>query len=996
MQRDQFASSRCRGTSQFVVSHSSPLSLTTIPKTTQLAKCNMDSSVENNCFLNAEEGETWYPPSSPQYEPNVGTLGSKDKGKLSKEMDVSEASENDATSFCSDQEDEDKNCASNSKLSVAVTDINEDIDDDEDESAFDNKRRSFRKGASVSDTDSPHSNATSDQEDDDGASRDAVLYRAPAERFVTPSHRCSTESNSDISGKDPSNSKLPQLETLLPRSGSRNFSTEARVASEEEYKWEIEDPKRKTETKCNSSNLSGTARSESCYSVTSGAALSEKSVTEKKHAATTRQKRVKSNENIDMNTAESVENVSASSNGKIGNVSVNPRKRKLQAVNISLIQFVHALWEAYKETRVTATDVTKRFVIPKNILSFLRYAPNNEDLLHHLDAIGVLSRNSAKRSCDMRPIVADTAAVLAKREATKHVNEDTCSGDQISEGGITTEEMARQNHKQAIMLQLLLRLMVDVENAGIGYQFSREALKSFLATYSRLVTPDDFANAQLNDETEDATSFNRSQRFGTKSNEAAGRQSARGKRSEATKKSIATKKNEKAAETAPQKQRATAVRKTTKLGRGKREEEDASKGSMGRVALGSSVAGASSDRHNRSNAQLPPGGILLEYVKGISSFLASISRSDPNDLDALCFILRNKISLQSGIYTDLYRMRVQDLTYEVDKQHNANEPGYARIAAVNFKRAVLLLGHSVILQLDGQHWIVPSPNIEKDVPSIEIPRQRGEFVVLDVMLGTRNKILDVIDCSLKGVEKLPRNYLDRLEWASARFPSMKCVSVSPCNDTAPSVSEGESGYVRKPLNDPRGISYIYAKPPLTAAVVGFNNKHVHLAFRERGVPFSDRLSVGADDADLGDRLVGKAKCLINGPATFAIGLATQHKRVLPDDMGRIFVTCNGKRYELLNVDGEEVYIFPESVLVEFKDGNKLGGLSDHDVSSISEFKPPSAVKDSAIAEAASVAQHDLKRFFAVYTQKYGCREFLAQIQEWNRNMVQPLDFSDYD
>lgn len=728
-----------------------------------------------------------------------------------------------------------------------------------------------------------------------------------------------------------------------------------------------------------------------------------------------------------------------------GGGSSNSRKRKLQAVNVNLLHFAHALWEAYLDACPQDRKGSKRYVTSKNLLSFLRYAPNNEDLVQHLDAIGVQQR-PAKRAREYVPLVADTGAVAAARPCDakaleQRSDDETC--DETAHVDATIGEKSpdetKDTGKQSIMLQLTMRLMADIESAGIGYQFSREALKCFLATYSQILTPDDFGNARIAEAvmrgSGGAVSWQETsgtaRRCGgdssASSSSSSGRKtSSNGSRKPSPNSDPSKAKNGKrsSATTTAATAGAAAARRNNGRDSGSKPPSSSRSGRSGvggassspakatatavAVATTTSSTGGGNERHNKSNAPLPPGGILLEYVKGISSFLANVNRSDPNDLDALCFILRHRITLNSGIYSSLFRMRVQDLTYDVDRQNRGHEAGYVRVPAVNFKRAVLLLGHSVVMQLEGHHFVVASGTVEKDVPSSEIPRARGDYVVFDVMLGTRNKILDVLECRLKGCDdnsKLPDNYLDRLRWIATRFPGLKCVTVagavggSSSTPVVPTTQlDVDAGYVRKSIDDPRGTVFVYTKPPMTAACVGFSNKHVHLAFREQAQqPSTSPSPLGSTTIDTEPpRLVVKTKCAINGPATFAIGIASQQKRVRPDSQGRLFVSCNGTRYELLGADTETVRVFDEAIPVEFKDGSKLGGLSDYEISSVNEFKPPSALKDSAIAEAASVAQHDLKRFFAVYTQKYGCREFLAQIQEWNRNMVQPLDFSDYD
>lgn len=426
------------------------------------------------------------------------------------------------------------------------------------------------------------------------------------------------------------------------------------------------------------------------------------------------------------------------------------------------------------------------------------------------------------------------------------------------------------------------------------------------------------------------------------------------------------------------------------------------------------------EKRNKNSSPLPPGGILLEYVKGLEMFASNMSRADKNDVKALRLIMERDIRLPYNIYYDVRNVKFVDTVYETEKsQHQQQQQReYVKIQASNFKRAVVLLTNSVILVWDGHQFVVPSVSIEKDIPTSALLKNRDEYALFDMMISTKNKVLDLMETNVSDLV-IPDNYAKRLKLIGERFPDLKCVTLNTREHV-------DSSYVRKPLTGDRlsAPSYVYTKPNLTGAIVGSMDKHVLVAFRDdtdNTVEYyddDDNNNSTEDDNCINDALDGslivKTKCNIAGPTMYMITSAAQQAKLSTTSNNNV-VRLGNKRYRVSLPSDDSTTatttaattppptsnyhhrLFSEAIPVEIKDGNKLGNLSSYDVSHVREYKPPALPKDAAIFDSFNHILNNPDNFVRLLSQSPSFGKIVAMLRKTDQHQeVGNIDFGNYN
>lgn len=327
------------------------------------------------------------------------------------------------------------------------------------------------------------------------------------------------------------------------------------------------------------------------------------------------------------------------------------------------------------------------------------------------------------------------------------------------------------------------------------------------------------------------------------------------------------------------------------------------------------------EKKNKNLSPLALGGLLLEYTKGFDSFISNISRGDKTDILAFKLIMENKIELSPNIYHLCNNVTFIDVKYEVNDDET-NREGYVKIPSSNFKRATVLITHCIVMVYDGNQFVIPPISLEKDIQMnmiIKSSLTKDEYILLDILLGTKNKVLDIIDANIKDFV-LSENYQDRLEFLIKKFPDLKIITIK--NEHV------DTNYVEKKLIGRDNVSYIYYKPSFTAAVIGTFEKHAYIAFKQ----------------DI-DTLVVHGKYNISGPMMFNIATASYQKitKKIP------VIMFNDKQYK---IDGDlsNINLLKTAIPVEIKDSNKLGDRSNNDISNVNDYKPTVTSKDTTVMD----------------------------------------------
>lgn len=353
--------------------------------------------------------------------------------------------------------------------------------------------------------------------------------------------------------------------------------------------------------------------------------------------------------------------------------------------------------------------------------------------------------------------------------------------------------------------------------------------------------------------------------------------------------------------------------------------------------------GGGAAKKQKSTSRLQNGAILLEYAKSPYMFASNLSRCDPTDVEALRFIVETGISVSPKIYRNIV-WRLDDVQYNVDKI-DTQRPDHVRVPIMNFKRAALLIGESVILLYDGTQFVLPTSNIERDITATMIASarlKRNEHIVLDVLLSNKLRVIDIIKTN-KYNFAIPEDYEGRLKLIADTFQGIKTVTLDETFD---------GSYLQKSKFSHDAPVYIYYKPNHTLAAVGMRNNTVWLAYQDDNGNLVYRLNTvnsGPASLVLGVAALQTAQSCESGSCTEVEPQSPTPTISLADD------ESNSRNVRILGLENEsDVHLFSRAIRVELKDGNTLGSLSANPVTNLREYKPPTASKDANGATVASI------------------------------------------
>lgn len=342
--------------------------------------------------------------------------------------------------------------------------------------------------------------------------------------------------------------------------------------------------------------------------------------------------------------------------------------------------------------------------------------------------------------------------------------------------------------------------------------------------------------------------------------------------------------------------------------------------------------GGAAAKKQKTTSRLHNGAILVEYSKSPYMFASNLSRCESTDVEAIRFIVETGISLSSTLYRNLV-WRLEDVEYTVDKI-DTYRPDHVCIPIQNFKRAAVLISESVILLYDGTQFVLPTPNIERDITARMIASaqlKRKEYIVLDVLLANKLRVIDIIATNKQNFD-IPEGYAERLQLITETLKDIKHVSLDE--------PKFDGSYIQKSMFSHNAPIYIHYKPNHTLAAIGVQNSTIYLAYQN----------------DNGD-LVYRLNTVNSGPASLVLGVVglqdsnasesgTTTVPPSPPTISLIRDETVNRRAQILGLENEpDVRLFTRAICVELKDGNKLGPLSGSPITNVREYKPPAAPKD---------------------------------------------------
>lgn len=464
-----------------------------------------------------------------------------------------------------------------------------------------------------------------------------------------------------------------------------------------------------------------------------------------------------------------------------GGTSSISKKRKATAPSISLLSFVNILLSIYNDMMFDPTLKEMRF--KRNISAYIDEYLNSETKRTKMDV--------------------QTSASIEKYPT---------------------------KFKQRAINCILNKLYSHLESQNMQFQFPKEMLKFFLATYTLFITPTDFANTN------------------------------------------------------------TVVK---------------------------------TERKAKNSSPLSNGLILQEYVKGFDVFVSNMSRSEHNDIKALKSIVENKLSIPYHIYDLVNKIKFTPPNYIVDAKMEIR-PDHTHVMIANSKQLCVLITLEVVLYFDGNQFTIPQANIEREF-NMNIKRSSqlkcDDYILLEVLAASKIKVLDVLKFKVGNDSELPSKYSDRLKLIQKILPNITIAPISHPHQ----VCGTDASYIQKP-SDGFGPTYVYHKSNLIAAAIGIMDKAVVLAFAE-------------DDSTL----VVKLKTSISGAVTCCVSIMAYTCK--PSTVPKIKV--RGVEYGIVG-DLNGVKLFEDAIIVEVRDGNRLGYLSSNPVSRACDYKPVTIKREAAV------------------------------------------------
>lgn len=382
-----------------------------------------------------------------------------------------------------------------------------------------------------------------------------------------------------------------------------------------------------------------------------------------------------------------------------------------------------------------------------------------------------------------------------------------------------------------------------------------------------------------------------------------------------------------------------------------------------------SGSGTSSAKANANSTTLTHGSIILEFCKSTESFIANLSRSESSDVEALKFIMEKGIALPSRTYELIHGVvqafRNVPVAKEItDKEFVDRSETHKVISISSYKRIFVLLTSSIVMQWDGHQFVTVTGNIEKFFNAgvlVSLAKhaefQRCDYMILEVLILNKIKICDLVALRLRNENQdLPESYDRRLDVVRKFLPSCKLVEFQTGNK-----EQNDHSYIQKPKMG-TGPTYVYLRSNITAAAVGYTNKHVLLAFRN------------------GDELVYKTKVALCTPVFYTLATAPESKLRTHDPIfdsikasnttatsnsndssnqqqqqqnEDVFIMLKDKKVAIKELPSQNdipYTLYREVIPVECREFNKITGLSVRDISPLSEYKPIQTVKNNQVAE----------------------------------------------
>lgn len=349
----------------------------------------------------------------------------------------------------------------------------------------------------------------------------------------------------------------------------------------------------------------------------------------------------------------------------------------------------------------------------------------------------------------------------------------------------------------------------------------------------------------------------------------------------------------------------------------------------------------SNHRSGKSNSVLANGQTISEFIKSPDNFALCLGRTDKHDLEAYKLVVRLGLQLNDDVFRHYLWLEFKQPKYESDSVAKVRKDHACIPITNNSKLAIILVTRDVMLMYDAA---APIPcfapvllNVDRKIPySIRRNLGHSDHLVLEVLLGTKLRIVDLLDAYIyQGgkeprpcVDPLPDTYAGRIDIIRQLIDTVPVVTPSSASESE-LVSQG--GYLQKPLQGPPTVGFQYHRVHHTVAIVGTFQTDALYAYRAG----PNTLEVNASRTPI----TGGTAMLITSQAQRAKRFCQETRDLTPTTI----MMC-GKEYILTGDIPPDARIFDKVIVVELID-NRLAGLSERLVWHLEEVRGPQKVKD---------------------------------------------------
>lgn len=366
--------------------------------------------------------------------------------------------------------------------------------------------------------------------------------------------------------------------------------------------------------------------------------------------------------------------------------------------------------------------------------------------------------------------------------------------------------------------------------------------------------------------------------------------------------------------------------------------------------------------NHKSNALLGNGSFLLEFlVKGCDF---TLSRVDPDDLEAIKMCLNHELTLPAGLALNAERSLPADATVRYHTTSLATRyladaevtfrADHLSVAINNSKLMYLLVTCDLVMIYDAPSgmFIPPALNVDRKIPyTVRTALRHNEYLLLEVVfVSNRMRIVDVIVSNVSRrpedrvtphaeatractLVPMPAEYGRRLEILTALLPTAT-VATPLDSPTEQQPQSGQVNYLQKPRVGSNLEGFIFYRAQ-TAAVVGTYNKMALYAYR--------------DDESKQLHLQDEFKTLVSGPTSLPIlARSSQLPSRASPAAGTVRINLNGEEYTIAGTIPPGATIFTSALVVELNDG-RLANLSNRSVRRMCEI-PPSKRREPQVSD----------------------------------------------